>query len=59
MSVGEEVERRPGRFSGFMGAVRLLFDGVLLLFVIFFIGFFVFANGIDRVRTFYRHRNWQ
>lgn len=45
----EEREQRPGRFSGFAGAVRLLFDGVLLLFVIFFIGFIVFANGIVRV----------
>ena len=44
----EEREKRPGRFSGFTGTVRLLFDGVLLLFVIFFIGFVVFANRIDR-----------
>ena len=44
----EEREKRPGRFSGFTGTVRLLFDGVLLLFVVFFIGFVVFANGIDR-----------
>ena len=44
----EERETRPGRFSGFTGAVRLLFDAMLLLLVIFFIGFIVFANGVDR-----------
>lgn len=44
----EERETSPGRFSGFTGAVRLLFDAMLLLLVIFFIGFIVFANGVDR-----------
>jgi len=44
----EERDERPGRFSGFLGGVRLLFDGVLFLFVLFFIGFAVFASGIER-----------
>lgn len=44
----EERDERPGRFSGFLGGVRLIFDGVLFLFVLFFIGFAVFASGIER-----------
>ena len=45
----EEVERRsPRRFSGFAGFLRLIFDGCLLLFVLFCIGFIVFAKGIER-----------
>ncbi|HXG77996.1 MAG TPA: YdcF family protein [Methyloceanibacter sp.] len=47
----EEIEERPerrGRFSGFMGGVRLLFDAALFSMVLFFIGFIVFANGIER-----------
>ncbi len=44
----EEQDERPGRFSGFLGVVRLIFDGVLFLFVLFFIGFAVFASGIER-----------
>ena len=44
----EEKETRPGRFSGFLGGVRLIFDAMLLLLVMLFIGFIVFANGIDR-----------
>jgi uncharacterized SAM-binding protein YcdF (DUF218 family) len=46
--VREEEGRRRGRFSGVLGFVRLLFDGVILLFVMLFIGFIVFANGVDR-----------
>ena len=30
----EEEDDRPGRFSGFFGGVRLLFDGLLLLMVL-------------------------
>ena len=44
----EEREERRGRFSGFLGGVRLIFDGMLFLFVLLIIGFIVFANGIDR-----------
>ena len=44
----EEKAIRPGRFSGFLGGVRLIFDAMLLLLVMLFIGFIVFANGIDR-----------
>ncbi len=43
----EEQDEPPGRFSGFFGGVRLIFDGVLFLFVLFFIGFAVFASGIE------------
>ena len=46
--VREEQQKRPGRFSGFLGGVRLIFDALLLLLVMLFIGFIVFANGIDR-----------
>jgi uncharacterized SAM-binding protein YcdF (DUF218 family) len=46
--VREEKAIRPGRFSGFLGGVRLIFDAMLLLLVMLFIGFIVFANGIDR-----------
>lgn len=46
----EEQRERKGRFSGFLGGVRLIFDGVLFLFVLFVIGFIVFTNGIDRVQ---------
>jgi uncharacterized SAM-binding protein YcdF (DUF218 family) len=45
--VTEEKEERPGRFSGFSGGVRLIFDGMLFLMVLFFIGFAVFASGIE------------
>ena len=44
----EERAERPGRFSGFMGGVRLIFDAGLFALVLFFIGFIVFANGIER-----------
>jgi uncharacterized SAM-binding protein YcdF (DUF218 family) len=44
----EEEDERPGRFSGFFGGVRLIFDGLLFLMVLFFIGFAVFASGIER-----------
>jgi uncharacterized SAM-binding protein YcdF (DUF218 family) len=46
--VREEQQERPGRFSGFLGGIRLIFDALLLLLVMLFIGFIVFANGIDR-----------
>jgi uncharacterized SAM-binding protein YcdF (DUF218 family) len=46
--VREETGKRPGRFSGFLGGVRLIFDAMLLLLVMLFIGFIVFANSIDR-----------
>jgi uncharacterized SAM-binding protein YcdF (DUF218 family) len=46
--VSEEEEEKPGRFSGFFGGVRLIFDGMLFLMVLFFIGFTVFATGIER-----------
>jgi uncharacterized SAM-binding protein YcdF (DUF218 family) len=49
--VREEQQERRGRFSGFLGGVRLIFDGVLFLFVLFIIGFVVFANGIDREQS--------
>jgi uncharacterized SAM-binding protein YcdF (DUF218 family) len=45
--VREETVERPGRFSGFMGGVRLIFDAALFALVLFFIGFIVFANGIE------------
>jgi uncharacterized SAM-binding protein YcdF (DUF218 family) len=48
--VREEQRERRGRFSGFLGGVRLIFDGMLFLFVLFIIGFIVFANGIDRAQ---------
>jgi uncharacterized SAM-binding protein YcdF (DUF218 family) len=38
------------RFGGFVGSVRLLFDGTILLLVLLIIGFIVFANGVDRER---------
>ncbi|MHA1517155.1 MAG: YdcF family protein [Alphaproteobacteria bacterium] len=38
------------RFGGFMGVIRLLFDGTILLLVMLIIGFIVFANGVDRER---------
>ncbi len=44
----EEAVEKPGRFSGFLGGVRLIFDGLLLLLVLLITGFIVFANGIDR-----------
>ena len=46
----EEAQQRPGRFSGFMGGVRLIFDAALFALVLLFIGFVVFANGIERER---------
>jgi uncharacterized SAM-binding protein YcdF (DUF218 family) len=48
--VREEAQQRPGRFSGFMGGVRLIFDAALFALVLLFIGFVVFANGIERER---------
>ncbi len=47
----EEQQERRGRFRGFLGGVRLVFDGVLFLFVLFIIGFIVFANGLDREQS--------
>jgi len=45
--VREEAVKRPGRFSGFMGGVRLIFDACLFALVLLIIGFIVFANGIE------------
>ena len=45
--MSEEEQDRPGRFSGFFGGVRLIFDGMLFLMVLFFIGFAAFASGIE------------
>lgn len=50
----EQAPPRPRhfkRFGGFLGGVRLLFDGAILLLVMLIIGFIVFANGVDRQRT--------
>jgi uncharacterized SAM-binding protein YcdF (DUF218 family) len=44
--VTEQEEERPGRFHGFFGGVRLIFDGMLFLMVLFFIGFAAFASGV-------------
>jgi uncharacterized SAM-binding protein YcdF (DUF218 family) len=46
--VREEALQRPGRFSGFVGGVRLIFDAALFSLVLLIIGFIVFANGIER-----------
>ena len=44
----KETVERPGRFSGFTGGVRLIFDACLFALVLLIIGFIVFANGIER-----------
>ena len=44
----EKAAERPGRFSGFLGGVRLIFDACLFALVLLIIGFIVFANGVDR-----------
>ncbi len=49
--VTEGKPRPRGRFRGFSGALRLLFDAMLLLFVLFAIGFFVFVGVIERDET--------
>jgi len=46
--VREEKEGRPGRFSGFVGGVRLIFDAMLFFLVLLIIGLIVFASSIDR-----------
>ncbi len=46
--MSEEKEQRPGRFSGFVGGVRLIFDALLFALVLLVIGFIVFANSVDR-----------
>jgi uncharacterized SAM-binding protein YcdF (DUF218 family) len=46
--VREEAVGRPGRFSGFLGGVRLIFDACLFALVLLLIGFIVFANSVDR-----------
>jgi uncharacterized SAM-binding protein YcdF (DUF218 family) len=46
--VREEALERPGRFSGFMGGIRLIFDACLFALVLLIIGFIVFANSVDR-----------
>ncbi len=48
------IDEKPisrGRFGGFAGALRLLFDALLFVFVVFIIGFLVFARGIDRSQS--------
>ncbi|HEU4475224.1 MAG TPA: YdcF family protein [Methyloceanibacter sp.] len=45
-----EETAKTGRFSGFMGGVRLIFDATLFALVLLIIGFIVFANGIERER---------
>jgi uncharacterized SAM-binding protein YcdF (DUF218 family) len=53
VKVQEQVPSRPRhfrRFGGFVGSVRLLFDGAILLLVMLLIGFIVFANGVDHER---------
>ncbi len=44
----EEAVERAGRFSGFLGGVRLIFDACLFALVLLAIGFIVFANSVDR-----------
>ena len=44
----EEAVERLGRFSGFLGGVRLIFDACLFALVLLIIGFIVFANSVDR-----------
>ena len=44
----EEAVERPGRFGGFLGGVRLIFDACLFALVLLIIGFIVFANSIER-----------
>ena len=44
----DEAVERPGRFSGFLGGVRLIFDACLFALVLLIIGFIVFANSVDR-----------
>jgi len=49
----QQATGRPGhfrRFGGFVGGMRLLFDGAILLLVMLIIGFIVFANSVDRER---------
>jgi len=49
----QKATDRPGhfrRFGGFVGGMRLLFDGAILLLVMLIIGFIVFANSVDRER---------
>jgi uncharacterized SAM-binding protein YcdF (DUF218 family) len=46
--VREEAVERAGRFSGFLGGVRLIFDACLFALVLLAIGFIVFANSVDR-----------
>jgi len=48
--VREEAVERRGRFSGFMGGVRLIFDACLFALVLLVIGFIVFANGIPHAQ---------
>lgn len=48
--MSEEEEDRPGRFSGFVGGVRLIFDFLLMLVVLLIIGFILFATGLAHER---------
>jgi uncharacterized SAM-binding protein YcdF (DUF218 family) len=47
----QEAPPRFRRFGGFVGSLRLLFDGMILLLVMLVIGFIVFANSVDRERS--------
>ena len=38
----EEAVERPGRFSGFLGGVRLIFDACLFALVLLIIGFLAY-----------------
>jgi uncharacterized SAM-binding protein YcdF (DUF218 family) len=46
--VREAEPKSRGRFRGFLGGVRLIFDACLLLLVLLAIGFIVFAEGLER-----------
>lgn len=47
----EEEPQSQSRFRGFFGLLRLLFDAVLLVFVMFVIGFLIFVRGIERSQS--------
>ncbi|MGB3022723.1 MAG: YdcF family protein, partial [Methyloceanibacter sp.] len=44
----EEEPKSRGRFRGFVGGVRLLFDALLGVVVLLVIGFFLFVDTIER-----------
>jgi uncharacterized SAM-binding protein YcdF (DUF218 family) len=43
-----QQEERRGRFGGFAGGVRLIFDGLLLIVMLVVIGFVIFAESVER-----------